>query len=83
MVTRAMTCAQEQIERIELYVFGDASKNEVCATVHAVARQPSRGEPGFGYYKGSTSKADADHSPIRAGVGTYGNEPYHKRREGA
>ena len=41
MVTRALTCAQEQIERIELYVFGDASKNGVCATVHAVARQPS------------------------------------------
>ena len=37
MVTRALTCAQEQIERIELYVFGDASKNGVCAT----ARQPS------------------------------------------
>ena len=41
MVTRALTCSQEQIERIELHVFGDASKNGVCATVHAVVRQPS------------------------------------------
>ena len=41
MVTRALTCAQEQIERIELHAFGDASKNGVCATVHAVVRQPS------------------------------------------
>ena len=37
----ARTCAQEQIERIELHAFGDASKNGVCATVHAVVRQPS------------------------------------------
>ena len=41
MVTRALTCTQEQIERIELHAFGDASKNGVCATVHAVVRQPS------------------------------------------
>ena len=41
MVTRALTCAQEQIERIELHAFGDASKNGVCATAHAVVRQPS------------------------------------------
>ena len=41
VVTRALTCAQEQIERIELYVFGDASNNGVGATVPAVARQPS------------------------------------------
>ena len=41
MVTRALTCAQEQTERIELHAFGDVSKNVVCATVHAVVRQPS------------------------------------------
>ena len=41
MVARALTCAQEQIEEIELHAFGDASKNGVCATVHAVVRQPS------------------------------------------
>ena len=41
MLTRALTCAQEQIERIELHAFGDVSKNGVCATVHAVVRQPS------------------------------------------
>ena len=40
MVARALTCAQEQIEEIELHAFGDASKNGVCATVHAVVRQP-------------------------------------------
>ena len=38
---RALTSAQEKIERIELQTFGDASKNGVCATVHAVVRQPS------------------------------------------
>ena len=42
-----------------------------------------RGEPGFGSYKGSTSEVGVDHFAIRAGIGTYGNEPYHKRREGA
>ncbi|XP_068692652.1 uncharacterized protein [Montipora foliosa] len=41
MVARALTFAQEQIEEIELHAFGDASKNGVCATVHAVVRQPS------------------------------------------
>ena len=41
MVARALTCEQEQIEEIELHAFGDASKNGVCATVHAVVRQPS------------------------------------------
>ena len=41
MVTRALTCAQEQIERIELHAFGYSSKNGLCATVHAVVRQPS------------------------------------------
>ena len=41
MVTRALTCAQEQIERIELHAFGDANKNGLCATVHTVVRQPS------------------------------------------
>ena len=41
MVTRALTFAQEQIERIEFHAFGDASNNGVCATVHAVVRQPS------------------------------------------
>ena len=41
MVTRVLTCAQEQIERIELHGFGDASKNGVCATLHAVVRQSS------------------------------------------
>ena len=38
---RALTSAREKIERIELHAFGDASKNGVCATVHAVVRQPS------------------------------------------
>ena len=41
MVTRALTCPQKQTERIELYAFGDASKKGVCATVHAVVKQPS------------------------------------------
>ena len=77
MVTRALTCAQEQIERIELHAFGDASKNGVCARSWETA---IRGKPGFGYCKGSTSEAGADHSAIRAVVGTYSNKPYHKRR---
>ena len=47
MVTRALTCAQEQIERIELYAFGDASKKGVCATVHIVVRQPSEVSQGL------------------------------------
>lgn len=41
MVARTLTCAQEQIEEIELHAFGDTSKNGVCATVHAFVRQPS------------------------------------------
>ena len=41
MLARTVTCAQEQREEIELHAFGDASKNGVCATVHAVVRQPS------------------------------------------
>ena len=47
MVTRALTCAQEQIERIELHAFGDASKNGVCATVNAVVRQQSGASQGL------------------------------------
>ena len=41
MVGRALTCAQEPINEIEVHAFGDASKKGVCATVHAVVRQPS------------------------------------------
>ncbi|XP_068692717.1 uncharacterized protein [Montipora foliosa] len=41
MVARALTFAQEQIEEIGLHLFGDASKNGVCATLDAVVRQPS------------------------------------------
>ena len=77
MVTRALTCAQEQIKGIELHAFGDASKNGVCARSWETA---IRGKPGFGYCKGSTSEAGADHSAIRAVVGTYSSKPYHKLR---
>ena len=62
---------------LKLHAFGDASKNGECACSCETA---IRCEPGFGYCKGSTSEAGADHSAIRAGVGTYGNEPHHKRR---
>ena len=41
MVARALTCAQEPINEIELHTFGDTSKNGVCATVYAVVRKPS------------------------------------------
>ena len=47
MVARALTCAQEQIEEMELHAFRDASKNGVCATVHAFFRQPSGVNQGF------------------------------------
>ena len=67
MVARALTCAQEQIEEIELHAFGDASKNGVCATVHAVVRQPS----------------GVSHSAIRTGVCAYGSKSYHKRKKRA
>ena len=41
MIARALTCAEEPINEIEVHAFGDASKNGVCATVHEVVRQPS------------------------------------------
>ena len=47
MLARTSTCAQEQIEEIELHPFGDASKNGVCPTVHAVVRQSSGGNQGL------------------------------------
>ena len=38
---RALTSAQESIEKIELYAFGDASGKGVAAAVYAVVKQPS------------------------------------------
>lgn len=38
---RALTSAQESIEKIELHAFGDASAKGVAAAVYAVVKQPS------------------------------------------
>ena len=38
---RALTSAQESIEKIELHAFGDASGKGVAAAVYAVVKQPS------------------------------------------
>ena len=40
-VPRTITLKQEKIEEIELHTFGDASKQGVAATVHAVVKQAS------------------------------------------
>ena len=61
MLARTLTCAQEQIEEIELHAFGDASKNGVCATVPAVVRQSSGVNQGLVTAKARLAKQD--HSP--------------------
>ena len=38
---RALTSAQEPIEKIELYAFGDTSGKGIAAAVYAVIKQPS------------------------------------------
>ncbi|XP_068690695.1 uncharacterized protein [Montipora foliosa] len=73
MVARALTCsAQEQIEEIELHAFGDSSKNGVCATVHAVVRQPSDVNQGL-----VTAEARLAKQAVGACVYAHGSEPYY------
>ena len=55
---RALTSAQESIEKIELHAFGDGSGKGVAAAVYAVVKQPSTLNQGLVAAKARLAKQD-------------------------
>ena len=82
-VTRALTCAQEHIERIELHAFGSTSKKGVCATVHAVVRQPSGVSQGLVTAKARLAKQGLTIPLFELVLAHMATNLITKRREGA
>ena len=71
-VPRSLVKNQEQITKIQLHAFGDASRKGVWTAVYAVVHQPSGVSQGLVVSKSSLPKQGLfDNSETRAGVCSY------------